>query len=76
MAGTQSSTYANGGSGGTNTGGGGGGAGGNNGGTSGSGGSGVVVISYAGLQRASGGTVTYNAGFTVHTFTSSGTFTA
>jgi hypothetical protein len=39
-----------------------------------------VIIAYAGSQRASGGTVTsYSSGgiaYTVHTFTTSGTFTA
>jgi hypothetical protein len=59
----------------TNTGGGGGGAG--IGTTSGgSGGSGIVIISYAGTQRGTGGTVTSAGGNTIHTFTSSGTYTA
>jgi hypothetical protein len=40
------------------------------------GGSGTVVISYSGAQRATGGTVTSSGGNTIHTFTSSGTFTA
>jgi hypothetical protein len=40
------------------------------------GGSGVVIISYAGSQRGTGGTVTSSGGNTIHTFTSSGTFTA
>jgi hypothetical protein len=40
------------------------------------GGSGVVIISYYGSQRGSGGTVTTASGNTIHTFTSSGTFTA
>jgi hypothetical protein len=44
--------------------------------TGGSGGSGVVVIRYFGPQRATGGTVTFNGGYTYHTFTSSSTFTA
>jgi hypothetical protein len=35
-----------------------------------------VVIRYFGAQRATGGTVTSSGGFTIHTFTSSGTFTA
>jgi hypothetical protein len=56
-----------------NTGGGGGGA---QGGTGGAGGSGVVVVRYLGSQRATGGTVTASGGYTYHTFTSSGTFTA
>lgn len=58
-----------------NTGGGGGG-GGYNSGTSGSGGSGIVIIRYAGSQRGTGGTVTSSGGYTIHTFTSSGSYTA
>jgi len=50
------------------------------GGNSSAGGSGIVIVSYVGSQRASGGTVTnYSAEgttYTVHTFTGSGTFTA
>ena len=42
----------------------------------GNGGSGVVIIRYSGPQRGTGGTVTSADGFTIHTFTSSGTFTA
>jgi hypothetical protein len=42
--------------------------------TGGSGGSGIVIIRYLGIQRATGGTVTYNGTYTTHTFTSSGTF--
>lgn len=42
----------------------------------GSGGSGIVIISYAGSQRGTGGTVTSSGGNTIHTFTSSGTYTA
>ena len=38
------------------------------------GGSGVVIIRYLGPQRASGGTITQTGGYTIHTFTSSGTF--
>ena len=49
--------------------GGGGGAG------SGSGGSGIVIVRYPGLPAATGGTITYLNGYTIHTFTSSGTFT-
>lgn len=62
-----------------NTGGGGGGAGvssgtGYNGGA---GGSGVIIIRYAGTSaRATGGTITITGGYVIHTFTSSGTFTA
>jgi hypothetical protein len=53
----------------------GGGGGGSKNGTGGSGGSGIVVIRYPGAQKATGGTVVTNsAGFTTHTFTSSGTF--
>lgn len=40
------------------------------------GGSGIVIVRYYGPQRGSGGTVTSNNGYTIHTFTSSGTFTA
>jgi hypothetical protein len=40
------------------------------------GGSGVVVIRYAtGTMTATGGTITTSGGYTIHTFTSSGTFT-
>jgi len=64
--------------GGTNTGGGGGG-----GRTSGqtpfvgtaAGGSGIVIVRYPGLPAATGGTITYINGYTIHTFTTSGTFT-
>ena len=41
----------------------------------GDGGSGIVIVRYPGSQRASGGTVTFVAGHTIHTFTTSGTFT-
>jgi hypothetical protein len=57
-----------------NTGGGGGGGGGSQSG--GAGGSGVFIISYAGSQRGTGGTVTSSGGNTIHTFTTSGTYTA
>ena len=63
-----------------NTGGGGGGTGvpssggATNGG--GNGGSGICIISYTGAQRGTGGTVTSSGGNTIHTFTSSGTYTA
>ena len=57
-----------------NTGGGGGGS--NSDYNGGAGGSGVVIISYLGAQRGTGGTVTSNQGYTLHTFTSSGTFVA
>jgi hypothetical protein len=56
--------------------GGGGGGGGGTAGNGGAGGSGVFVISYAGAQRGTGGTVTSSGGNTIHTFTSSGTYTA
>jgi hypothetical protein len=46
------------------------------GGNAGAGGSGIVIISYAGNQRGTGGTVTSSGGNTIHTFTSSGIFTA
>jgi hypothetical protein len=36
----------------------------------------VVIISYAGAQKGTGGTVTSSGGFTIHTFTSSGTYVA
>ena len=66
--------------GGTNTGGG-GGAGGHDGSGAGAvqsgsnGGSGIVIVRYPGSQRATGGTITSVAGHTIHTFTTSGTFT-
>ena len=41
-----------------------------------SGGSGVVIIRYLGSQRGTGGTIHTSNGYTYHTFTSSGTFTA
>jgi hypothetical protein len=34
-----------------------------------------VIIRYQGAQRGTGGTVTSVSGYTVHTFTSSGTYT-
>lgn len=58
-----------------NTGGGGGGAGGGSTASS-AGGSGIVIISYSGAQQATGGTITTSGGNTIHTFTTSGTFTA
>jgi hypothetical protein len=33
-----------------------------------------VIIRYAGTQVATGGTITSSNGFTIHTFTTSGTF--
>ena len=54
----------------------GGGGGGGQQGTNGmAGGSGIVIISYLGSQRGTGGTVTSSGGYTIHTFTSSNTFT-
>jgi hypothetical protein len=43
--------------------------------TGGNGGSGIVIVRYPGLPAATGGTITYVNGYTIHTFTSSGTFT-
>jgi hypothetical protein len=42
----------------------------------GSGGSGIIAITYVGPQRGTGGTITTVSGNPVHTFYSSGTFTA
>jgi hypothetical protein len=74
-AGTAASTAAV-----ANTGGGGGGRG-NDGVTTlfgKAGGSGIVIVRYLGAQRATGGTITAGtgsaAGYTIHTFTTSGTF--
>jgi hypothetical protein len=61
------------------TGGGGGGTGGatNVGITGGySGGSGVIIIRYLGAQKGTGGAVTSAGGYTYHTFTTSGKYTA
>jgi hypothetical protein len=41
----------------------------------GAGGSGIVIVRYPGPQKAIGGTVTSVGGDTIHTFTTSGTFT-
>jgi hypothetical protein len=41
----------------------------------GAGGSGIVIVRYQGPQKAIGGTVTSVGGDTIHTFTTSGTFT-
>ena len=62
--------------GGTNTGGGGGGENPVSSSTGGAGGSGIVIIRYQGSQRGTGGTVTSAGGYTYHTFTGSGSFTA
>ena len=64
-----------------NTGGGGGGSGAQGGGGGNraayvTGGSGVVILRYQGSQRGTGGTVTSSGGYTYHTFTGTGTFTA
>ena len=53
-----------------------GGGGGGNAQGGAAGGSGIVIIRYLGAQRGSGGTVTSSGGYTIHTFTSSGTYTA
>ena len=60
----------------SNSGGGGGGSNGYVVATGANGGSGVVIIRYDGSQRGTGGTVTSSGGYTYHTFTSSGTYTA
>ena len=71
-----SQTNTPGGNAGANTGGGGGGGSHYNANNKGGdGGSGIVIVRYPGSQRASGGTVTFVAGHTIHTFTTSGTFT-
>ena len=57
-------------------GGGGGGQGGGTRGNGGNGGSGICIVRYTGSQVGSGGTVTSGGGYTIHTFTSGGTFTA
>ena len=57
-----------------NTGGGGGGASTSSGGNSsgGAGGSGIVILRYLGTPIASGGTITQNGGYTIHSFTQVG----
>jgi hypothetical protein len=42
---------------------------------SGKGGSGIVIIRYSGSQQATGGTVTTASGYTIHTFTATGSTT-
>lgn len=42
----------------------------------GAGGSGIVIVAYPGSTRGTGGTITSSSGYTYHTFTSSGTYTA
>ena len=54
----------------------GGGGGGHRTSTGGNGGSGIVILRYPGAQRGSGGTITSADGYTIHTFTSSGTYIA
>lgn len=71
--GAGSNTSAAGGDGAANTGSGGGGGGCSSGG--GAGGSGIVIIKYVGPQIASGGTVATADGYTIHTFTTTGTST-
>ena len=44
-------------------------------GAGGAGGSGIVIIRYLGAVAATGGTITTSGSYTIHTFTSSGTFT-
>ena len=71
-------SYANtpGGNAGANTGGGGGGGSHYNANNKGGdGGSGIVIVRYSGPQKATGGAISTVAGYTIHTFTSSGTFT-
>jgi len=70
-------TNTPGGNGGANTGGGGGGGSHYNAtNKGGDGGSGIVIISYpTGVTTETGGTITTSGGNTIHTFTSSGTFT-
>ena len=59
-----------------NTGSGGGGVCASGAGGVGNGGSGVVIIRYpTGAFVCTGGTITQSGGFTIHTFTSNGTFT-
>ena len=43
--------------------------------SSGAGGSGIAIVRYPGPQKAKGGTITSNNGYTIHTFTTSSTFT-
>jgi hypothetical protein len=57
-----------------NTGGGGGGAGEAVSNPGKAGGSGVVIVRYAGTPIATGGIITQNGGYTIHTFNSNGTF--
>lgn len=45
-------------------------------GGAGNGAGGIAIIRYLGGQRGTGGTITTSAGYTIHTFTSSGTYIA
>jgi hypothetical protein len=49
---------------------------GNGGATNTAGTQGVLIIRYLGAQRGTGGTVTSSGGYTLHTFTTAGTYTA
>ncbi|TXI85732.1 MAG: T9SS type A sorting domain-containing protein, partial [Crocinitomicaceae bacterium] len=49
-------------------------AGASNNGASNNGTAGIVIIRYAGTPLATGGTITQSGGYTIHTFTTSGTF--
>lgn len=69
-----SAANGSGGAGGANSGGGGGG-GAHYDSDGANGGSGIVIVRYYGSQKATGGTITSSGGYTIHTFTSSGTFT-
>ncbi|GAB6125037.1 glycine-rich domain-containing protein [Humidesulfovibrio idahonensis] len=72
--GTGAAPGGSGGNGTANTGSGGGGN--STGGTLGSGASGVLILRYPGVQKGTGGVVTSSGGYTIHTFTTSDTFTA
>jgi len=69
---------ANNGTGGVANTGGGGGGGGYRGAdyAGGTGGSGIVILRYLGARRGTGGTITSVGGYTIHTFTTSGFYTA
>jgi hypothetical protein len=74
-SGANGNTSGTGGAGGANTGGG-GGAMAVSVGLAASGGSGIAILRYLGAQRGAGGTVTSSGGYTIHTFLTSGTYTA
>jgi hypothetical protein len=42
----------------------------------GNGGAGILIVRYLGTPRATGGSINQSGGYTIHTFTSSGTFIA